>query len=176
MNTTQAIEALQKEYPIFQYPNEILLGLIILAFIIIVLKKVAEKSGEDIYGYLKNRITNKRKPIPPVDPPIPPHIVKPLASCILSASLPPRNPNFTGREDILAQLRASLTSGQIAAWKQALTGLGGTGKSQIAAEYAHRHKDDYRFIWWLQSEEPAALASNYAGLAQELDLPGKGQC
>ena len=100
--------------------------------------------------------------------------MKPLTPCTLSASLPPRNPNFTGREDILAQLRSALTSGQIAAWKQALTGLGGTGKSQIAAEYAYRHKDDYRFIWWLQSEEPAALASNYAGLAQELDLPEKG--
>jgi hypothetical protein len=99
---------------------------------------------------------------------------KPAAPCILSISLPPRNPNFTGREDILAQLRSALTSGQIAAWKQALTGLGGTGKSQIAAEYAYRYQQEYKFIWWLQSEEPAALASNYAGLAQELNLPEKG--
>jgi tetratricopeptide (TPR) repeat protein len=174
INASEAIDILQKEHPIFQYPMEIILGLIIIAFIIIVLNKVAEKSGEDIYGFLKNRIFNKKEPIPPVGPTTPPPIVKPPTPCILSASLPPRNPNFTGREDILALLRSALTSGQIAAWKQALTGLGGTGKSQIAAEYAYRHKDDYRFIWWLSSEEPAALASNYAGLAQELDLPEKG--
>lgn len=173
MNATEAIDILQKEHPIFQYPMEIILALIILAFIIIVLKKVAEKSGEDIYGFFKNIIFNKKKPMPPAGPSIPPPVAKALASCTLSASLPPRNPNFTGREDILAQLRSALTSGQIAAWKQALTGLGGTGKSQIAAEYAYRYKDDYRFIWWLPSEEPAALASNYASLAQELDLPGK---
>ena len=174
INTSQAIEAFQEEYPIFQYPMEIILALIILAFIIIVLKKVAEKSGEDIYGYLKNKVFGKKEPLPPVGPSNPPIIMKPLTPCVLSASLPPRNPNFTGREDILAQLRSALTSGQIAAWKQALTGLGGTGKSQIAAEYAYRHKNDYRFIWWLPSEEPAALASIYAGLAQELDLPEKG--
>jgi len=74
----------------------------------------------------------------------------------------------------LAELRTALTSGQVALWKQALTGLGGTGKSQIAAEYAHSHKGDYKYVWWLQSEEPTALASNYAGLARELDLPEKG--
>jgi tetratricopeptide (TPR) repeat protein len=153
---------------------EIILALIILAFIIVVLKKFAEKSGEDIYRFFKNKIFNKKKPIPPLDPFTTPPVAQLRTPCILSASLPPRNPNFTGREDILAQLRASLTSGQIADWKQALTGLGGTGKSQIAAEYAYRHKDDYRFIRWLQSEEHAALASNYAGLAQELDLPEKG--
>lgn len=87
--------------------------------------------------------------------------------------LPQRNPNFTGREDILAELRVALTSGLVAGWKQALTGLDGTGKSQIAMEYAYRHKEEYKFIWLLQSEEPAALASNYAGLAKELDLPEK---
>ncbi len=174
INASEAFDILQKEYPIFQYPMEIILALIILAFIIIVLKKVAEKSGEDIYGFFKNIIFNKKGPIPNGHPSSPPPIVKPLTPCNLSASLPPRNPNFTGREDILAQLRSALTSGQVAAWKQALTGLGGTGKSQIAAEYAYRYKDDYQFIWWLPSEEPAALASNYAGLAQELDLPDKG--
>lgn len=173
INASEAFDILQKEHPIFQYPMEIILGLIILAFIIIVLRKVAEKSGEDIYGFLKNKIFNKKKPILPVDPFTTPPVAQLRTPCILSASLPPRNPNFTGREDILAQLRSALTSGQIAAWKQALTGLGGTGKSQIAAEYAYRHKDDYRFVWWLSSEEPAALASNYAGLAQELDLPEK---
>jgi tetratricopeptide (TPR) repeat protein len=135
--------------------------------------------AKDIAGYLKdifkknyNRLI-KKETTNIADLPVPNPLTKPADPCVLSVSLPPRNPSFTGREDILAQLRTALTSGQIAAWKQALTGLGGTGKSQIAAEYAYRYQTEYRFIWWLQSEEPAALASNYAGLAQELALPEK---
>ncbi|MBA1341611.1 MAG: Photosystem I assembly protein Ycf3 [ANME-2 cluster archaeon] len=82
-----------------------------------------------------------------------------------------RNPNFTGREDILADLRLSLTSGEPAAWKQAVTGMGGVGKTQLVVEYIYRHKTDYRVIWWIRSEEPAAMAADYADLAVDLDLP-----
>ncbi|MEA3323638.1 MAG: hypothetical protein U9Q37_00640, partial [Euryarchaeota archaeon] len=80
-----------------------------------------------------------------------------------------RNPNFTGREDILS----ALTSGEPAAWKQALTGMGGVGKTQLALEYIYRHKPDYKVIWWIRSEEPAAMAADYASLAASLDLPEK---
>jgi len=84
-----------------------------------------------------------------------------------------RNPNFTGREDILSNLRLSLTSGEPAAWKQAVTGMGGVGKTQLAVEYIYLHKTDYRVIWWIRSEEPAAMAAEYADLAASLDLPEK---
>jgi tetratricopeptide (TPR) repeat protein len=85
-----------------------------------------------------------------------------------------RNPNFTGREQVLAELRAALASGQLDAWKQALWGMGGVGKSQVAVEYAYRHKADYKVIWWIRSEEAATLVADYADLAKELDLPEKG--
>ena len=84
-----------------------------------------------------------------------------------------RNPNFTGRKDILSELRLALTSGEPAAWKQAITGMGGVGKTQLAVEYIYRHKPDYRVIWWIHSEEPTAMAADYAGLAASLDLPEK---
>jgi hypothetical protein len=51
-----------------------------------------------------------------------------------------RNPNFTGRESILAQLEAALPSGMPAALSQAIAGLGGVGKTQTAVEYAYRHR------------------------------------
>jgi GTPase SAR1 family protein len=85
-----------------------------------------------------------------------------------------RNPNFTGREDILSGLRLALTSGEPAAWKQAAFGMGGVGKTQLAVEYIYRHKPDYRVIWWIHSEEPATMAADYASLADDLDLPEKG--
>jgi hypothetical protein len=84
-----------------------------------------------------------------------------------------RNPNFTGREDILSELRLALTSGEPAAWKQAAFGMGGVGKTQLAIEYIYRHKPDYRVIWWIHSEESATMAADYASLADDLDLPEK---
>ena len=52
-----------------------------------------------------------------------------------------RNPNFTGRVDLIAQLHESLTSSGTSDPVQlvALHGLGGMGKTQIAIEYTYRH-------------------------------------
>ncbi|MBI2877070.1 MAG: tetratricopeptide repeat protein [Candidatus Tectomicrobia bacterium] len=84
-----------------------------------------------------------------------------------------RNPNFTGRETLLADLRTALISGEPAALIQAISGLGGVGKTQLAVEYAYRHTADYVLVWWVRAEEPATRAADYAGLARELDLPQK---
>src|ERR1700682_6425386 len=46
----------------------------------------------------------------------------------------PRNPNFTGRKSILAQLEAALAFGTPAALTQVIAGLGGVGKTQTAVE------------------------------------------
>lgn len=83
----------------------------------------------------------------------------------------PRNPHFTGRGDILSSLHAALTSGKPATLTQAITGLGGIGKTQIALEYAYRYADNYLVIWWLHCEEPETLASDYAALARRINLP-----
>jgi len=87
----------------------------------------------------------------------------------------PHNPNFTGRKDLLEKLHQALASGERAAFTQtsAITGLGGVGKTQLALEYSYRHAEDYRVVWWVRSEEPAALAADYAGLAGRLNLPEK---
>ena len=84
-----------------------------------------------------------------------------------------RNPNFTGRQELLDGLRAALTSEGTAALTQpqAIHGLGGVGKTQLAIEYAYRFAGEYDLVWWVPSEEPSALAATYAGLARALDLP-----
>jgi tetratricopeptide (TPR) repeat protein len=94
------------------------------------------------------------------------------------AGLPPiwnvphnRNPNFSGRVELLGNLRTALTSGRPAALTQAISGMGGVGKTQLAVEYAYSHVDGYQAILWLPSEEPAALAAAYADLARRLNLP-----
>lgn len=83
-----------------------------------------------------------------------------------------RNKNFTGREDILKKLWDDVKSGKPAALT-ALHGLGGVGKTQIATEYVYLHKEDYKIIWWIRSEDTATLAADYASLAGKLDLPEK---
>ncbi len=89
-------------------------------------------------------------------------------------NVPRRNPNFTGREDILEQLRHSLVKEvHIALTQQALHGLGGIGKTQLAIEYAYRHSAEYEVIWWIRSAEPSTLFSDYAELAAELNLHEK---
>jgi hypothetical protein len=86
-----------------------------------------------------------------------------------------RNRNFTGRSQLFADLRQALTAEKAAALTQtqAVHGLGGVGKTQLALEYAYRHAADYGLVWWLRSEAPATLAADYADLATALDLPEK---
>ena len=101
--------------------------------------------------------------------------VKPPGLPLISDLFPLRNPNFTGRGTLLAQLRSALTSGQPAALTQAIHGLGGVGKTQLAVEYAYRHAADYDLGWWVRAEELATLAADYAALAGPLDLPEKDE-
>lgn len=81
-----------------------------------------------------------------------------------------RNPNFTGREELLQSLYTSLSSGEYAALTQAMYGLGGVGKTQTAIEYAYRYANDYDAVLWVPAEDPAALASHFAALAEVLGL------
>jgi tetratricopeptide (TPR) repeat protein len=84
-----------------------------------------------------------------------------------------RNPNFTEPGERLTEMRDALRSGEPAALTQALAGLGGVGKTQLAIEYAYRHAFDYSLVWWMRSEQAAILAADYAALAKGLDLPEK---
>ncbi|SDY84689.1 Tetratricopeptide repeat-containing protein [Geodermatophilus africanus] len=85
--------------------------------------------------------------------------------------MPPRNPRFTGRDGMLAELRRRLRAGEGTLVVQALYGLGGVGKTQLVIEYAHRFAADYDLVWWLDAEQPVLIADQLACLAVRLDLP-----
>ena len=82
-----------------------------------------------------------------------------------------RNPLFTGREALLEGLAAALGSGRPAAVTQAISGLGGVGKTQLAVEYVYRHASEYEVVAWVWAETAATLAADYTGLAAPLGLP-----
>lgn len=79
-----------------------------------------------------------------------------------------RNPYFTGCEKILECLRATL---QATPSPQALCGMGGIGKTQIAIEYVYRFGEDYQTILWANAETSSRLGTEIRTLASTLNLP-----
>jgi tetratricopeptide (TPR) repeat protein len=88
------------------------------------------------------------------------------------SNLPPPNPHFTGRQDVLDQLHEHLTSsGRLAV--VAAHGLGGVGKTQLVLAYAHQHADTYPLVWWVPAETDVSAAAALAALAPFLGMTVK---
>ncbi|MFG1943023.1 FxSxx-COOH system tetratricopeptide repeat protein [Nonomuraea sp. NPDC048826] len=85
--------------------------------------------------------------------------------------IPGRNKHFTGRQNLLDQLRTSITStAKAAVVPQSLQGLGGVGKTQLAIEYAWRYRGSYDLVWWVPADHPMLVPSTLATLAEDLKL------
>jgi len=97
-----------------------------------------------------------------------------LTALALPWSVPyPRNPYFTGREEILETLHAQLGVEQAVALthSSALHGLGGVGKTQIALEYAYRHALEYSAVFWNAAEAEEQVVTSLVRVAEVLQLP-----
>ncbi|MER5787167.1 FxSxx-COOH system tetratricopeptide repeat protein [Streptomyces sp. NPDC001980] len=107
----------------------------------------------------------------PAEPPSR-HTVPQRASVpVVWGNVPPNNPNFTGREELLAQVHEQLLTGDTSAvLPHTLHGMGGVGKSQIAIEYVYRHSSEYDVIWWIPSEQPTMILTALTELAHRLGL------
>ncbi len=84
-----------------------------------------------------------------------------------------RNPLFTGREEVLQELHEQLTRRQKASLTQtqAISGLGGIGKTQTAIEYAYRHREEYRYVLWVSAASQETLSTSFLELAALLHVP-----
>ncbi len=133
-------------------------------------KDFADLRGEPYsdpqYQELKNTI-HQLLPTPPPVGPKPSSAVPPAPpKQLFTVPLPP-NPFFTGREEVLDELKKTLDRSGIAA----LTGLGGMGKTQTAAHYAHQHRENYPWVLWLRAESADTLFADLPQLAGRLALP-----
>lgn len=84
---------------------------------------------------------------------------------------PQRNATFTGRTSLLEDLRDRLAGSVTVVVPQALYGLGGVGKTQVAVEYAYRFAAYYDIVWWVPSEQSSRVPAELAALADRLQVP-----
>jgi tetratricopeptide (TPR) repeat protein len=73
-------------------------------------------------------------------------------STILNSDFPLQNPHFIGYDDELEEIYDAFFNTEKVSLVQAISGLNGVGKKEIAAEYAHRAFSDYDVILWLTAE------------------------
>ncbi|GHO90358.1 tetratricopeptide repeat protein [Reticulibacter mediterranei] len=93
-----------------------------------------------------------------------------------------RNPHFTGREELLDKLIQQLalapsepvtaTRQAVLSQPQAIQGLGGIGKTQIALEYAYRSRQQGRYThtFWINAANEEAIITGFQTVAAQ--LPG----
>ncbi len=87
--------------------------------------------------------------------------------------IPFQNPHFIGRDEELALLRSHLLTDSTALIShpvQALYGLGGVGKTELAAEYANRYRSEYDLVWWIRAEREEAITAAFVALGTRLGL------
>lgn len=86
----------------------------------------------------------------------------------------PRRHNafFTGRDHVMQQLADGFRaeSGMEIVPPQAIIGLAGMGKTQMAAEYAYHFRKDYRAVLWVRAQTQEDLITDFKTIAMLLKL------
>ena len=82
------------------------------------------------------------------------------------------NPLFTGRVADLEKLADALVNHASAGTviTQAITGMGGLGKTQLAVEFAYRYGNQFQGVHWLNLADPNTLDSEIASCGQKMGL------
>ena len=95
-------------------------------------------------------------------------VLPPAASLAVAPgtdNLPAISRVFVGRN--LADLDGPLSAGR-GVIGQAVQGLGGIGKTELAAHYAQHHRNRYPLIWWITADTPESITVGLAALTSRL--------
>ena len=89
----------------------------------------------------------------------------------------PRNLFFLGREEVLTRLRRQFVAAQTMelSQPQAISGLGGIGKTQVVLEYAYRHAQDYQAVYWVRADSRDTLVAGFLEIAHTVNLPERDE-
>ncbi len=94
----------------------------------------------------------------------------PFGRLIISDRVPHLSRWFIGRDDLLRKLIQVWQEGGTRVLTQLINGMGGVGKSSVAAALTERIKADADLTWWLRSEEEATLIEDLCDLAGEIGI------
>ncbi|KAL1924452.1 uncharacterized protein VTP21DRAFT_4106 [Calcarisporiella thermophila] len=90
--------------------------------------------------------------------------------------VPPRDERYVDRprlmkhlDDVIENTKKNQSCNSIT-----LCGLEGVGKSQLALEYCYRKMNEFRYIFWMPSENELSLQSAFVDVAQRFNLASKG--
>lgn len=79
---------------------------------------------------------------------------------------------FVGRDDALTVLERELQGDQSrVVVGQAIHGMGGVGKTELARQYTFAHADQYQVRWWITAESAEHIQGGLASLAERLHPP-----
>ena len=122
---------------------------------------------------LEQRI-KAQTPDHPTPPPLPDPDTLPDPGPLPPGSRLPfqRNAVFTGRVEPLKALARALIHGESASTlvTQAVHGMGGIGKTQLAVEFAHRYGRYFCSVHWLNAALPEGIAAQVALCGQAMNL------
>ncbi|GCE15698.1 helix-turn-helix domain-containing protein [Tengunoibacter tsumagoiensis] len=84
-----------------------------------------------------------------------------------------RNRFFSGHEKLLSTLHPihSSTAAVIPTDFYALYGMPGSGKTQLAVEFAYRYASSYQAIFWVEAGTEEQIRQSYLAIAEMLQLP-----
>ncbi len=104
------------------------------------------------------------------------HDLLPPVSVPISSQLPPSLGRllFKGRDEWLVRIRQALqptVDGRVDASRVALWGMGGLGKTRLAAEYAHTFAHEHSALLFVSATTPEDLKNSLAELTSALRLP-----
>jgi hypothetical protein len=108
----------------------------------------------------------------------------PRLPCYTQRNRRERNRHFFGREDVFAQIDDALLpepqaiggagtrhdQGKAPLKSFALCGIGGCGKTEIAAEYAYRRETNFDAVFWITADDKDILTEEFAHIAIALGL------
>src|SRR5262249_24773046 len=80
----------------------------------------------------------------------------------LLSDIPFQNFLFTGRDEVLGQLRTVLNEHL----RAALCGMPGVGKTQTVVEFAYRYRNQYTATLWVNAATQDTLVAGFVALAR----------
>ncbi|OQN95828.1 hypothetical protein B0A48_18113 [Cryoendolithus antarcticus] len=81
---------------------------------------------------------------------------------------------FTDRLTLTAQLEHAMDKSHsihVRKYAAAITSAGAMGKTQLALNFAEKHRDDYDTVLWIDASSAASVKTSFSRCCQALDMP-----